>query len=82
MILIDPVNLNIIEANPAACNFYGYDYEQLLKMKISDINTLNLDLVVGEMQNAVAQQENHFIFKHRLSDGTISDVCDVIFTAV
>ena len=41
MILIDPVNLDIIEANPAASNFYGYDHEQLLKMKISDINTLD-----------------------------------------
>ncbi len=74
MILIDPVNLNIIEANPAACNFYGYDYEQLLKMKISDINILDLDLIEDKMQKAVAQQENHFIFKHRLSNGTISDV--------
>ena len=74
MILIDPVNLNIIEANPAACNFYGYNYEQLLKMKISDINILDLDLIEDKMQKAVAQQENHFIFKHRLSNGTISDV--------
>jgi two-component system, chemotaxis family, sensor kinase Cph1 len=74
MILIDPVNLNIIEANPAACNFYGYDYEQLLKMKISDINILDLDLIKDKMQKAVVQQENHFIFKHRLSNGTISDV--------
>ena len=74
MILIDPVNLNIIEANPAACNFYGYDYEQLLKMKISDINILDLDLIEYEMQKAVDQQENHFIFKHRSSNGTIYDV--------
>ncbi|MBZ2165448.1 PAS domain-containing sensor histidine kinase [Methanobacterium spitsbergense] len=74
MILIDPVNLNIIEANPAACNFYGYDYEKLLKMKISDINTLDLDSIEDKMQKTVSKQEHHFIFKHRLSNGTICDV--------
>jgi two-component system, chemotaxis family, sensor kinase Cph1 len=74
MILIDPFNLDIIEANPAACNFYGYDYEQFLKMKISDINTLDLDLIEDEMQLAVSKKENHFLFKHCLSDGTIRDV--------
>jgi PAS domain S-box-containing protein len=74
MILIDPNNLNIIDANPAAIDFYGYDKEELTKLKISDINILKEDLVINEMQKAVSKQKNNFIFKHRLSNGEIRDV--------
>ncbi len=74
MILIDPDNLDIVEANPAASIFYGYNYEELLKMKISDINTLDEDLIKAKMQMAVSKHEPPFIFKHRLNDGTLRDV--------
>jgi PAS domain S-box-containing protein len=74
MILIDPNNLNIIDANPAAIDFYGYSKEELTKMKISDINMLKEDLVIDEMQKAVSKQKNKFIFKHRLSNGKVRDV--------
>ena len=74
MLLIDPNNGDIIDANPAATNFYGYNFDELVKMKISDINVSDEDLVVDEMQKAVSKQKNHFIFKHRLSNGEIRDV--------
>ena len=75
MLLIDQNNGDIIDdANPAATNFYGYDLDELVKMKISDINVSDGDLVVDEMQKAVSKQKNHFIFKHRLSNGEIRDV--------
>ena len=74
MLLIDPNNGDIIDANPAATNFYGYNFDELVKMKISDINVSDGDLVVDEMQKAVSEQKNHFIFKHRLSNGEIRDV--------
>ncbi|MDP1553358.1 MAG: PAS domain S-box protein [Methanobacteriaceae archaeon] len=74
MILIDPNNGDIIDANPAATKFYGYNLDELVKMKISDINVSDKDLIVEEMQKAVSGQKNHFMFKHRLSDGKIRDV--------
>jgi len=43
-------------------------------MKISDINTIDDDLIKENMEKVVSEQENHFLFKHRLSDGTIRDV--------
>ncbi len=66
--------LKIIEANPAATNFYGYNHEELIKMNISDINILEIDLIKKEMQKAVSQERKHFEFKHRLSNGKIRDV--------
>jgi two-component system, chemotaxis family, sensor kinase Cph1 len=74
MILIDPVNLNIINANTAAINFYGYKLEELVKMKVADLNISDADLVMAEMQKAVSEEKNHFKFKHRLSNGKIRNV--------
>jgi PAS domain S-box-containing protein len=74
MMLIDPTNGNIIDANPAATNFYGYSLDELLKMKISDINISDKDLVLKEIQKALSKEKNYFIFKHRLSNGMVRDV--------
>ena len=74
MILIDPESLEIVDANPAAINFYGYSLDEIVKLKISDINVLDNDLVTQKMGNAISGTNNHFIFKHRLSNGEIRDV--------
>ena len=74
MLLIDPTNGDIVDANPAATDFYRYTIDELVKMKITDINVSNDNLVLEEMQKAESKQKNHFIFKHRLSNGEIRDV--------
>ena len=74
MLLIDPNNGDIIDANPAATNFYRYTLDELVKMKIFDINISNDNSILKEMQKAESKQENHFIFKHKLSNGEIRDV--------
>ena len=74
MLLIDPTNGDIVDANPAATDFYRYTLDELVKMKITDINVSNDNLVLEEMQKAESKQKNHFIFKHRLSNGEIRDV--------
>ncbi len=72
MIIIDPSNENIIDANPAASNFYGYSLDQLVKMKISDINVS--DGFIEELQLAEAKQKNRLVLEHRLSNGKIRNV--------
>jgi chemotaxis family two-component system sensor kinase Cph1 len=74
ILLIDPINGDVIDANPAATNFYGYTLDELVKMKISDINISDDNLVLEEMQKAVSKDENHFIFQHLLANGEIRDV--------
>ncbi|MGB7968612.1 MAG: PAS domain S-box protein, partial [Methanobacterium sp.] len=74
MLLIDPINGDIIDANPAATNFYGYTLDELTKIKISDINVSNDKAVLEEMQKAVSNEKYHFLFKHRLANGEIRDV--------
>ena len=74
MLLVDPENGDIIDANPAAARFYGWSQTELKNRNVIDINTLSPDDIQKEMQAAVKQDRNYFIFKHRRSDGSIRDV--------
>ena len=70
MLLIDPSDASIIDANPAAVAFYGWSREQFRGMKVWDINTLSADEIRAEMARAQSEQRNFFEFTHRLADGS------------
>jgi len=74
MLLIKPETEKIIDANKAACQYYGYSYEKLTSMKISDINIMPETKVKAEMARAVNGERDYFQFQHRLSDGSVRDV--------
>lgn len=74
MMLIDPQTGEIRHVNKAASDYYGYSVEELRSMKISDINILSENEVIKEMQAAVAERREHFIFRHRLASGEIRTV--------
>jgi PAS domain S-box-containing protein len=75
MMLIDPKNGQIMNANQAACTFYGWDWETLTQMPISAINVLPPDQVQKEMSAAQqASGSQLFKFRHRLASGEIRDV--------
>jgi PAS domain S-box-containing protein len=74
MLLIDPETERIADANTKASSFYGYPYEELLKLKITDLNTLPLEQVKAEMQRALTEERVYFRFQHRLANGEIRDV--------
>ena len=72
MIIVDVSNGNIIDANPAASKFYGYNHVEMLKMKIGDINVS--DGALDEMSEVGSGQKNRLVLKHRLSNGKIRNV--------
>lgn len=74
MLLIDPDTGQIVDANRAACIYYGYTKEELLSKKITDINTLNPEELREEMNRARLEQRNHFYFQHRLASGVVRPV--------
>jgi PAS domain S-box-containing protein len=74
MLVIHPFTQKIMDANPAACLFYGYDKKTLVSMKISEINALPPDELKQAIKKAQSTEQNHFYFKHKLSDGTLRDV--------
>jgi PAS domain S-box-containing protein len=73
-LLINPKTGAIIEANPAAVEFYGYPADILTTMRIMDINTLSEAEVRDEMQRAKTEQRRLFHFRHKLVSGEIRDV--------
>jgi PAS domain S-box-containing protein len=74
MLILNPKTGKIIDANPAAVNFYGYNREELAMMSIHEINVLDPDIIDEQMMQAENKNKNHFIFQHRLADGRICDV--------
>jgi len=74
MLLINPEDGMIVDANPAASQFYGYSREQLQQMSIQQINTLAREQVATERARAKSEQRNYFVFQHRLAGGEVRSV--------
>ena len=74
MLLIDPETAAIVDANAAACRFYGYDQATLLSLQMTDLNILSPSEIAQEIDRAASEQRNHFHFRHKLANGDIRDV--------
>jgi PAS domain S-box-containing protein len=74
MMLIDPTDGTIVDANTAALGFYGYPRERLLAMRITDINLLPASEIRQAMASVPKEQGKRFTFQHRLADGAVRDV--------
>lgn len=72
--IVDPHSGIIVDANPAACNFYGYSKEELIGKKVSDINLLLKDELKQVAADVLSQKCLSFQFPHRLASGEVRDV--------
>lgn len=73
-LLIDPDTGRIVDANPAALDFYGYSVEAMRVQRIQDINQLSPQEVEAEMARARREERRYFQFRNRLASGEIRDV--------
>lgn len=73
-IIVDPENGNIIDANQAAENFYGWSGEQLRRMKIQNLDTLLPEQVDPEIEPVAKVLQIPSECSHRVADGTTRDV--------
>ncbi len=73
-LLIHPDTSKIVDANQAAETFYGYSYEELVQLKISDLNLLDQKGIIKSLQQAKHQQKNKFQFKHLTKAGLVKHV--------
>ncbi len=74
MLLIRPEDGQIVKANRAASEFYGYSIAQLESMNIYKINALSKEATADEMALAKKEQRNYFIFTHRLANNEVRTV--------
>jgi diguanylate cyclase (GGDEF)-like protein/PAS domain S-box-containing protein len=73
-LLIDPENGSIVDANMAACDYYGYTRDELRALRIWDINVRGPEQVRAEMARAAHQDKTYFHFRHMRANGEIRDV--------
>jgi diguanylate cyclase (GGDEF)-like protein/PAS domain S-box-containing protein len=73
-IIVDPESGAVLDANMAAVDYYGYDREQLLSMKIWQINVAGPERVREEMARTATQERSYHIFRHMLANGELRDV--------
>ncbi len=74
MLLIDPEDGIILDANPAAADYYGWARAELTRMTLSDINTLPAGEITKTMKLAMTPKSSHVFFKHKRADGSVRDV--------
>jgi len=58
-----------VDANTAACEYYGYSYDELKGMSLSEINGVPEEKILQDLQEAKTEREKHFFSVHRLADG-------------
>jgi PAS domain S-box-containing protein len=74
MFVVNPKNGDIVDANEAACKFYGYPLFKIKSLNIRNIAALPKKEVQAQMDAAMEGRKEHFFFKHRLSNNEIRDV--------
>ena len=73
-IILDPDNGQIVDANQAAEDFYGWSVNELKQMSIQDINTISPEEVMDILKKWVSAEQLIFSFRHFRADGSIRDV--------
>ncbi len=74
-LLMDPEDdCHIVDANPAACQFYGYSYEEIISLKASDLSTHSIGEFREKVQQVMNKKGSSFICKHKLSSGKHREV--------
>ncbi len=74
MLLIDPENGQVVDANQAAVNFYGYSHETLASLSIFDINVYPKEQVKQAISKVLEKAGGYFAFRHRLADGSLREI--------
>ena len=73
-LIIDPENDDIIDANEAASQFYGWSVKELTGMKMSQINILTAEEAQKLLQQFKEMENGRFEFQQRNANGEIVDV--------
>jgi PAS domain S-box-containing protein len=74
LLLINSTTGVIEEANPSACEFYGYSIEQVKKMHISELSALPREIIDCEIVPVKIAGRQKLFSRHKLASGEERDV--------
>jgi len=72
-LVVDGESYRILEANPAAQEYYGFSAGKLTDLRVQDINASD-PTMLNILLMDVVQGKSHAVTRHRLADGRIKDV--------
>jgi two-component system cell cycle sensor histidine kinase/response regulator CckA len=71
MLLINPEDGTIVDANAVACTFFGWSRAKLRWMNITQISAQPPQEIRSAIHDAYTQNKNHFVFQHRRLDSSV-----------
>ena len=74
MLIINPENGQIEDANQAAVHFYGYSHEELVNKRIFEINNLSNTKIKKAMKQVLHENPEPLQFTHQLKNGELRQV--------
>ncbi|HTY59628.1 MAG TPA: PAS domain S-box protein, partial [Bacteroidota bacterium] len=74
MLIVDPGARVIVDANPTACRFYGYERSEMRSMPVTRINPSPPEKIDADMREAARTAREYFLVTHRLASGEDRDV--------
>lgn len=74
MLLINPLTSTIIDANPTACAFYGWDKKTFHGKSLTDIVAAPDDSKIGEIAFSMHGSSDHFFMRQRAANGSTREV--------
>ncbi|MBN2039296.1 MAG: PAS domain S-box protein [Spirochaetes bacterium] len=74
MLIIDPEDGSIFDANPSACHFYGWSRAEITSKTMFDIDTLPARDLRIEITRLSTEKKKHFHFIHRIAGGSLKHV--------
>jgi len=73
-VVIEPDSGAILDANPAACQFYGYARDAFRQKRLNDLDAQPTRQMMQRAFRATAARETYFVFTHRLASGEMREV--------
>ncbi len=74
MIICDPTNGAIVDANPAALDLYGYSLDEFKNKTIFDLNTASPEEVAELLKKGNLRAQTYTGYSHRLANGDVREV--------
>lgn len=71
ILIVNPENSFIVDANTAACQYYGWTLEEITCKTIDDICCLSCEEKKLEKEKAMVEKRDYFFARHRLANGNI-----------
>ena len=73
-LVIEPDSGAILDANPAACQFYGYARDVFRQKRLNDLDAQPTRQMMQRAFRATAARETYFVFTHRLASAEMREV--------